>query len=75
MNNPLKPAVSLRKSLQTRVGLLVCGAVLLISLGGFLFGFKPMVGRIAADQFAVTSARVEANLNSIFQPAEQIRLF
>ena len=72
MNNPLKPAVSLRKSLQTRVGLLVCGAVLLISLGGFLFGFKPMVGRIAADQFAVTSARVEANLNSIFQPAEQI---
>ena len=72
MSKALKPAVSLRQSLQTRVGLLVCSAVLLMGFGVFLFGLKPIVERIAADQFTVASAQVEANLNSVFQPAEQI---
>ena len=60
MSKALKPAVSLRQSLQTRVGLLVCSAVLLMGLGALLFGLKPMVERIAADQFSVASAQVEA---------------
>ena len=72
MSKALKPAVSLRQSLQTRVGLLVCSTVLLMGFGVFLFGLKPIVERIAADQFTVASAQVEANLNSVFQPAEQI---
>ena len=72
MSKALKPAVSLRQRLQTRVGLLVCSAVLLMGLGALLFGLKPMVERIAADQFSVASAQVEAKLNSVFQPAEQI---
>lgn len=72
MKRSPKPPVSLRKSLQTRVGVLVSCAVLLVGLGGVLFGFKPLVGRMAADQFLVTSTQVEANLNSVFLPAEQI---
>ena len=72
MKRSPKPPVPLRKSLQTRVGVLVSCAVLLVGLGGVLFGFKPLVGRMAADQFAVTSTQVEANLNGVFLPAEQI---
>ena len=72
MTKALKPTVSLRRSLRNRVGVLVSSSVLFVGLGFFLFGLRPMVGRIAADQFAVTSTQVEASLNSVFQPAEQI---
>ena len=72
MKKSPKPAVSLRKSLQTRVGVLVSCAVLFVGLGCVLFGFKPLVERMAADQFVATSTRLQGNLNSVFLPAEQI---
>ena len=72
MTKSPKPAVSLHRSLRTRVGVLVSCSVLLVGLGFFLFGIRPMVGRIAAGQFAVASIQVEASLNSVFQPTEQI---
>jgi len=72
MTKAVKAVVPLRRSLRRRVGVLVSGAVLLVGVGIFLFGFRPMVGRIAEAQFALTAAQVEANLNSVFAPAEQI---
>ncbi len=72
MTNAFKPVISLRRSLRIRVGILVSSSVLLVGLVFFLFGVKPMIGRIAENQFAVTAAQVEASLNSVFEPAEQI---
>jgi len=54
MTKAAKRAVHLRRSLRTRVGLLVSGAVLLVALGVFLFGFQPMVEHIAESQFWLT---------------------
>ena len=72
MSNVKKPSITLRRSLQIRFGLLVASAVLLMGLGFFLVGLKPMIGRIAENQFAIASAQVEAGLDSVFNPAEQI---
>ncbi|MFT3848847.1 MAG: EAL domain-containing protein [Propionivibrio sp.] len=67
-----KPAVSLRRSLRNRVGLLVSGAVLAVSAGFFLFGVKPIVDRVAENQFTRAAAQLEASLDMVFAPAEQI---
>lgn len=72
MTKAAKPTITLRRSLQIRVGMLVSSAVLLVGLGFFLFGLRPMAGGIAGNQFAIASAQVEARLNSVFNPAEQI---
>ena len=42
-----KPAISLRRSLRYRVGLLVTVAVAMVGAGFFLFGVKPIVDRVA----------------------------
>ena len=72
MTNVPKPTISLRRSLRIRVGVLVSSAVILVGLGFFLFGLKPMVGRIAENQFSVAAAQVETSLDRVFEPAEQI---
>jgi diguanylate cyclase (GGDEF)-like protein/PAS domain S-box-containing protein len=72
MRNVAKTAISLRRSLGLRVGMLVSGAVLLVGFGFFLFALEPMVERIAQSQFTVTAAQVEASLDKVFVPAEQV---
>ena len=72
MRNLVKTSISLRRSLGLRVGVLVSGAVLLVGLGFFLFGLEPMVVRSAQSQFAATAAQVEASLDKVFEPAEQV---
>ncbi len=72
MDKNRKTAVPLRRSLTFRVGLLAAGAVILVSTAFFLFGLKPVVERVAENQFALTAARLERNLGRVFDPAEQI---
>jgi diguanylate cyclase (GGDEF)-like protein/PAS domain S-box-containing protein len=69
-----KPALSLRRSLQIRVGILVSGAVLLVGLGGIALALRPMMGRIAETQFALAASQVKASLDRVFEPPEQILL-
>ena len=64
--------ISLRRSLLVRVGTLVAGAVLLFALLFFQFGMDPLVRRIAESQFSVAAEHVEASLDSLFRPAEQL---
>ena len=72
MINSTKPAISLRRSLRNRVSILVSGAVVLVGAGFFLFGIKPIVDRVAENQFTLAAARLEASLDQVFAPAEQI---
>ena len=67
-------AVSLRRLLQWRVGLLLAGAVAIVVLGGLVFGLKPMVAKIARAQFSLASAQVESSLDKLFLPAEKLLL-
>ena len=65
-------AVSLRRVLQWRVGLLVAGAVVAVVLGGIVFGLKPMVAKIARAQFVLASVQVEASLDKLFVSPEKL---
>ena len=67
-----KPAISLRRSLRTRVAILVSSAVLLAGLAFFVLGLRPMIGRIAEDQFSAAAAQVETSLDRLFEPAEHV---
>ncbi len=70
----MKPqrAISLRRSLQTRVALLVSTAVVLVGAGFFVFGLRPVLARIAENQFSVAARQVETSLDRLFEPAEQV---
>ncbi|MEI7432265.1 MAG: diguanylate cyclase, partial [Betaproteobacteria bacterium] len=72
MTSALLSSTPLRRTLLVRVGVLVVGAVLLVSIAFILFGLEPMVKLIAVNQFAISTAKVEASLNRVFEPAEQI---
>ena len=71
MSETGKPAISLRRSLRNRVSILVSGAVVLVSAGFFLFGVKPIVDRVAENQFTRAATQLEASLDQVFAPAEQ----
>jgi diguanylate cyclase (GGDEF)-like protein/PAS domain S-box-containing protein len=72
MNPPVDNAVPLRQSLRVRVGLLVCGAVLVVA-GGFVgLGFGPLAERIAASHFATATTRLQAELDLAFSPANRL---
>ncbi|MDD2884875.1 MAG: hypothetical protein PHT48_07540, partial [Dechloromonas sp.] len=58
-------SVSLRQHLRWRVGLLVSGAILLASVGFFIFVLQPMVSRVAESQFERSAAEVNAELNKV----------
>jgi diguanylate cyclase (GGDEF)-like protein len=72
MTEPTSTGIPLQRLLRIRVGLLVACAVLLVAVGAFLLGIKPMVNRVAENQFALTAAKVEASLAAVFSPTEQV---
>ena len=59
----------LRQAIQVRVTLLITATVLLVAAGFVMLGLLPMIERVAASQFNVAAARVEAGLNAMFAPA------
>ncbi|MEI7429830.1 MAG: HAMP domain-containing protein, partial [Betaproteobacteria bacterium] len=71
INDPISP-IPLRRIFLVRVGMLVVGAVFLVSIGFILFGLEPMVKLIAVNQFTMATAEVEAGLNRVFEPARLI---
>ena len=62
----------LRRTILLRVTLLVAGTALAVGLGFIGFGLLPMVERIAQSQFNVAAARIEASLDSMFAPANDL---
>ncbi len=72
MSQADKPAISLRRSLRYRVGILVSAAVVVVGAGFFLFGIKPIVDRVAENEFTRTATELDASLDQLFEPAEQI---
>ena len=72
MNQADKPAISLRRSLRYRVGVLVSAAVVVVGAGFFLFGVKPIVDRVAENEFTRAATELDASLDQLFEPAEQI---
>ncbi len=72
MTEPTSTGIPLQRLLRIRVGLLIACAVLLVAVGAFLLGIKPMVNRVAENQFALTAAEVEASLDAVFSPTEQV---
>ena len=72
MSHADKPAISLRRSLRYRVGILVSAAVVVVGAGFFLFGVKPIVDRVAENDFTRAATELDASLDQLFEPAEQI---
>ena len=66
--------VSLRRSILTRLGLLVSGTALLLGLGYALFGMRPIVEQVAESQFNVAATQVKAGLGGMFAPARRLLL-
>lgn len=72
MSHADKPAISLRRSLRYRVGILVSAAVVVVGAGFFLFGVKPIVDRVAENEFTRAATELDASLDQLFEPAGQI---
>lgn len=71
-SNSSRPAIPLRRSLELRVGTLVCSAAILVGAGYYEFSLQPMAAQIAEEQFTAAAAELEAGMDGVFQPAEQI---
>jgi len=63
---------SFRRSLTTRFGLLILGAVALFALGYLQFGVRPVIQQNAESQFHVACAEVEATLARTLKPPENL---
>jgi diguanylate cyclase (GGDEF)-like protein/PAS domain S-box-containing protein len=67
--------VSLRRVILIRWSLLVLGTALLFCLAFVIFGLRPVVERIADEQFSRASMQVERRLDETFAPARtQLRM-
>ncbi len=51
---------------------LVAGTALLVGLGLMVLGLRPVSERIAENQFRAATIRVEASLDALFQPADNL---
>ena len=68
------PTLPLQRILRIRMGLLAAGATALVAAIVILLGLMPMAKRIAEQQFSLAAVQVEASLDKVFAPAEQILL-
>ena len=62
---------SLRRVILTRWSLLVLAAMLLLILAYVLVGLRPIMTRIAEEQFNLAALHARYDLDALFQPAPQ----
>lgn len=70
--SPPRRLRSFRRSLTTRFGLLVLGAVALFGLGYLQFGVRPVILLNADSQFDVACSQVETTLARTLKPPENL---
>ncbi len=68
MDQGVRPPISLRQLILTRISVLIAATTLLVAAGFVWFGLVPMAGQIAQDQFDTATARVDAGLDTLFAP-------
>ncbi len=72
MSIPRDVGQPLRDFVMRRVGVLVAGIFVMVSVSFFWFALLPLADQIASDQFDLTATRVEASLGQVFRPPEQL---